>query len=425
MKRIIALPLAGAALLAAATAAWLLWPTAPVAVAPAAPAASALAVPAPAALVQRGAYLARAGNCAACHTERGGADYAGGKGLATPFGTVYASNLTPDADTGIGRWSADDFWRAMHHGQSRDGRLLYPAFPYTEYTRVRREDADALFAYLQSLPPVAQANRPHALGWPYRTQAALKVWRALFFTPGTFEADASRSAEWNRGAYLVQGLGHCQACHAPRNAFGATATSLDLSGGLIPLQKWYAPSLAAADEAGLQRWSEDEAVQLLRDGRSAHGAMLGPMAEVVAGSTRHLDESDLRAMANFLRALPEQPVRRERGEPATAQVLERGAGLYEQHCAQCHGAQGEGHEGLYLPLAGNRSVGLQDPTNLLRLIVSGGFTPSTAGNPRPFGMPPFGQDLSDADIAAVASFVRSRWGNEAGRVLPLDVQKVR
>ncbi len=422
MKRTIALPLAGAALLAAATAAWLLWPTAPVAVAPAAP---ALAVPAPAALVQRGAYLARAGNCAACHTERGGADYAGGKGLATPFGTVYAGNLTPDADTGIGRWSADDFWRALHHGQSRDGRLLYPAFPYTEYTRVRREDADALFAYLQSLPPVAQANRPHDLRWPYRTQAALKVWRALFFTPGTFEADASRSAEWNRGAYLVQGLGHCQACHAPRNAFGATAASPDLSGGLIPLQKWYAPSLAAADEAGLQRWSEDEAVQLLRDGRSAHGATLGPMAEVVAGSTRHLDESDLRAMATFLRALPEQPVRRERGEPATAQVLERGAGLYEQHCAQCHGAQGEGHEGLYLPLAGNRSVALQDPTNLLRLIVSGGFTPSTAGNPRPFGMPPFGQDLSDADIAAVASFVRSRWGDGAGRVLPLDVQKVR
>jgi mono/diheme cytochrome c family protein len=422
MKRALALPLIGAALLAAATATWLLWPSAPVAVAPAAP---ALAVPAPAALVQRGAYLARAGNCAACHTERGGAAYAGGKGLATPFGTVYASNLTPDADTGIGRWSADDFWRAMHHGQSRDGRLLYPAFPYTEYTRVRREDADALFAYLQSLPPVAQANRPHALGWPYRTQAALKVWRTLFFTPGTFEADTSRSAEWNRGAYLVQGLGHCQACHAPRNALGATTAALDLSGGQIPLQKWYAPSLAAPGEAGLQRWSEDEAVQLLRDGRSAHGATLGPMAEVVAGSTRHLDEADLRAMATFLRALPEQPVHRERGEPATSQVLERGAALYEQHCAQCHGAQGEGHAGMYLPLSGNRSVALQDPTNLLRLIVSGGFTPSTAGNPRPFGMPPFGQDLSDADIAAVASFVRSRWGNEAGRVLPLDVQKVR
>ena len=185
----------------------------------------------PSALVERGAYLARVGNCAACHTARGGLPYAGGRPLATPFGTVFAGNLTPDADTGLGRWSSDAFWRAMHQGQSRDGRLLVPAFPYDSTTRVTREDSDALHAFLMSLPPVNQAATPHALRWPYNTQLALAAWRAMYFEPQAFEVDTSQSAEWNRGAYLVQGLGHCAACHATRDALGGVGAGRDYSGG--------------------------------------------------------------------------------------------------------------------------------------------------------------------------------------------------
>ena len=376
-------------------------------------------------LVQRGAYLAQAGNCAACHTARGGSAYAGGKGIETPFGTVFSSNITPDIQAGIGQWSADHFWRALHHGRSRDGRLLYPAFPYPDYTRVTREDSDALFAFLRSLPAVPQPNRPHELRFPYDSQLSLALWRALFFSPGVFSADPARSAEWNRGAYLVRGLGHCQSCHAPRNAFGATPTTLDLSGGLIPMQNWYAPSLLSPQEAGVQGWASDELVRLLRDGRTTQGAALGPMAEVVFGSTQHLSEPDLRAMATFLRELPVQAPHRRKPEPVPDDVRVLGARLYKVRCAECHGEQGEGGGAAYPPLAGHRTVTMPSSANLVKLIIHGGFAPATKGNPRPYGMPPFGQSLTPAEIAAVASFVRSAWGNDAGRVSELDVVRVR
>lgn len=376
-------------------------------------------------VVERGAYLAKAGNCAACHTARGGAPFAGGRGIETPFGVVFSSNITPDPQTGIGRWSADHFWRAMHHGRSRDGRLLYPAFPYPQYTQVSREDSDALYAFLRSQPAVAQANRPHNLQFPYDSQLSLAVWRALFFSPGQFATDPARSSEWNRGAYLVRGLGHCQACHAPRNAFGATAAALDLSGGLIPMQNWYAPSLVAKGEAGVQEWTRDEVVRLLRDGRSSKGAALGPMAEVVVGSTRHLSEPDLHAMATFLRELPAQDRPGLKPKPVPGDVRALGARIYEVQCAECHGEQGEGGGSAYPPLAGHRTVTMPSSANLVKIIVNGGFAPTTEGNPRPYGMPPFGQSLSHAEIAAVASFVRSAWGNNAGRVSELDVIRVR
>lgn len=376
-------------------------------------------------LVERGAYLARAGNCAACHTQRGGTPFAGGKGIDTPFGTVFASNLTPDPATGIGNWSAAEFWRAMHHGRSKDGRLLYPAFPYPNYTLVTRDDSDALYAYLRSVPAVQQPNRPHALRFPYNTQASLAVWRALFFSPDRLEAEPGKSAEWNRGAYLVRGLGHCQACHAPRNAFGATTSDLELSGGLIPMQNWYAPSLASPSEAGVQDWSLQDVLQLLKTGESAHGAAMGPMAEVVFRSTQHLDDADLRAMATFLKEVPRHDPERSEGERASTEVLELGQRVYKNQCAQCHGDNGEGGGAAYPALKGHRTVTMNSGANLVRVIISGGFPPTTPGNPRPFGMPPFGQSLSEAEIAAVASYVRSAWGNGAGAVQPLDVQKLR
>ena len=391
-----------------------------------APVSEALPTSVPAAeLVTRGAYLARAGNCAACHTERGGAPFAGGKGIATPFGTIYAGNITPDVETGIGRWSADHFWRAMHHGRSRDGRLLYPAFPYPEYTQVTREDSDALYAFLRAQPPVQQANRVHALRFPYDSQLALAVWRALFFSPGEFRPDTSKSAEWNRGAYLVRGLGHCVACHAPRNAFGATDSKLELSGGLIPMQNWYAPSLASPAEAGVQAWSREEIVRFLKDGATSKAAAMGPMAEVVFSSTQHLTREDLGAMATFLRELPQHAPARPAPVGVGTDVLALGEKLYKAQSAECHGDRGEGRGEVYPPLAGNRSVTMASSANLAKVILSGGFPPTTPGNPRPYGMPPFGQSLTDAEVAAVASFVRGAWGNGAPAVTALDVQRVR
>ena len=255
-------------------------------------------------LVERGRYLALAGNCAGCHSALGGAPYAGGVGIETPFGTVFASNLTPDRSAGIGSWNSDHFWRALHNGRSKDGRLLYPAFPYPNFTRVTREDSDAIFAYLQTVPPSPTPNQPHQLRFPYDTQAALAVWRALSFTAGTFEPNPNKSAEWNRGAYLVDGLGHCIACHGTRNVLGATQEKLGLSGGLIAVQNWYAPSLTSNREAGLAEWAPHDVVELLKNGRSERGSVMGPMADVVYGSTQHLKEADLLAMASYLRELP-------------------------------------------------------------------------------------------------------------------------
>lgn len=377
------------------------------------------------ALVEKGAYLARAGNCAACHTARGGAAYAGGRGIDTPFGAIQAPNLTPDDATGLGRWTADEFWRAMHNGRSRDGRLLYPAFPYPSYTKVTREDSDALYAYLRSLPPVHQPNVPHTLRFPYSTQAALAVWRALFFAPGEFEPVPARSAEWNRGAYLVEGLGHCAACHAPRNPLGATRDSLGLSGGVIPMQGWYAPSLASASEAGVATWAQQEVVDLLRTGVSAHGSTMGPMAEVVFRSTQHLSDDDLRAMATYLQALPQRDAEVEEIPRADPAIMLKGGKLYDQHCAQCHGRQGEGRPGAFPALADNRAVTLPVAVNVIHAVLEGGYAPATTGNPRPYGMPPYGQALDDGEIAAVVTYIRQSWGNQAPAVSSLEVLRLR
>ncbi len=378
-------------------------------------------------LIARGAYLARAGNCQTCHTAQGGQPYAGGLGIATPFGTVFTSNLTPDNKTGIGMWSSSHFWRAMHNGRSKDGRLLYPAFPYTSYTQVTRDDSDALFAYLGSLPAVVQPNQPHAVRFPYQSQAALAVWRALYFSPGVYEPDTARTAEWNRGAYLVKGLGHCAACHTARNALGASDEGLDLAGGLIPMQNWYAPSLTSPYEAGVSDWDKQHIVALLKKGVSPRASVTGPMAEVVQRSTQYLSDADLGAMAQFLKELPASHTAPP--EPASIKTqgesVERAAKLYEQHCAQCHGAKGEGIANAYPALAGNRAVTMGQASNLVQIVLNGGYAPATQGNPRPFGMPPFVLVLNDADMALVLTHIRQSWGNRASEITPLEVNRIR
>jgi mono/diheme cytochrome c family protein len=374
--------------------------------------------------VARGAYLARIANCGACHTDRGGVPFAGGRAIDTPFGTVYTSNLTPDDETGIGRWSRADFWRALHEGRSRDGRLLTPAFPYPNYTLVARADADALYDYLRTLPAARRPNLPQRLRWPYSTQAALAVWRALYFVPGP-ALERATAGEHARGEYLVQALGHCSACHTPRNALGASSNMMDLSGGLIPMQNWYAPSLTSPAEAGLAGWALADIERLLGTGMADGGTVQGPMAEVVLQSTQYLTPADLRAMATYLRSLPPSPPEPVRGPRASRALAERGAQVYRDRCASCHGEDGQGVRGAYPALAGNRAVKLPVTANLVQVVLHGGFPPSTRGNPRPFGMPPFATVLSDADVAAVLSHVRASWGNNAPAVSELAVTQQR
>jgi mono/diheme cytochrome c family protein len=365
----------------------------------------------------RGAYLAKVGHCAGCHTARGGAPYAGGHALATPFGTVYAANLTPDGETGIGRWSSTDFWRALHNGRSADGRWLLPACPYPNFTQVSRDDVHDLFSFLQTLPAVAQKNRPHELPGVYGTQAALAVWRALYFQPGTPPAD--------RGAYLVSGLGHCSACHGQRNVWGATDGPLDLRGGVVSAPGWLAPALDDARQAGVAVWTQADVVALLKSGRNAHATVSGPMAKVVVGSTQHLADDDLQAVATFLRALPPRRRQAPAADPAPDAQRTLGAKRYEQHCASCHGEQGHGSPGVAPALRGNRAVVMDDPSNVIRVVLGGGYGPATAANPRPHGMPPYAIALSNDDVAAVVTHIRSAWGHESAAVNGVDVDRQR
>ena len=375
--------------------------------------------------IARGAYLAKAGNCMACHTVRGGVEYAGGRALDTPFGKVFAPNITPDKESGIGAWSADDFWNALHNGIAPGGRLLYPAFPYTNYTKVTRDDADALFAYLKSLPPHKSERQEHSLRFPYNQQLSLAVWRLFYFEPGVYGGGKSQDVVWNRGAYLVEGLGHCSACHSSRNTLGATEEGL--SGGLIPVLGWYAPSLTSDAEAGLGSWEVDHIAQLLKTGISPRATVFGPMAEVVQKSLQHLSDEDTRAMAVYLKSLPATPG--PLPEPVTGpkfdQVFAQGKKIYESQCMECHGSDGKGLPPHYPPLGGNRALTMVSAVNPIRIVLNGGFAPGTAGNPRPYGMPPYSHQMDDYEVAAVVTYIRSSWGNKAPPVTASEVNKYR
>jgi mono/diheme cytochrome c family protein len=405
------------------------------------------------ALVAQGEYLAKLGNCAACHSARGGQPFAGGKAIHTPFGAVYASNITPDPEHGIGRWSADAFYRAMQQGVNAQGRLLTPAFPYTNYTHISRADSDALYAYFQwGVQPVAQPSKAHELGFPFNTQLALGAWRVLYFKASQQEfapknianslystpaisikslnvSDSSTQIE--RGRYLVNALGHCSTCHAQRNALGATSSDGLLSGALMPMQDWYAPSLHAREEAGVQHWPREQIMAFLKNGATHNASALGPMAEVVAKSTQYWRDEDLSATAAYLQSLPQHPAPKKAHAQIAERSMQKGAALYTQHCATCHGADGQGlseadalsPQGVVrIPaLAGNRAVSLSSSANLVRIILAGGYAPSTAGNPRPYGMPPFVHLLTDEDIAAVTTYIRASWGNQAHAVSASEV----
>jgi mono/diheme cytochrome c family protein len=402
---------------------------------------SCLAIGAPAAVAQqatppdnasvlaKGEYLARAGDCIACHTAPEGKLFAGGLAMVTPFGTLYTSNITPDPQTGIGTWTSDQFYTMMHSGRFPDGGLVYPAMPFASYTKVTRADSDAIFAYLKSIAPVRQPNRPNDLRFPYSNRSLIIGWRTLFFTEGEYKPDPSKSADWNRGAYLVEGLGHCGMCHTAINALGGSSDSQAFEGGLIPMQNWYAPSLTSNKEAGLGDWSIQEISDLLRTGISSRGAVYGPMAEVVYNSLQYLSDDDTRAMAVYLKSLaqgtsPEKPTT-PLPSAESSLLLSLGKTIYDRQCAICHGAAGEGMPPEYPRLAGNQSIEMASAVNAIRMVLNGGYPPGTAGNPRPYGMPPFAQRLSDNDVAAVVSYIRTSWGNRGDPVSARQANELR
>lgn len=378
------------------------------------------------ALIARGQYLATVGDCAACHTAQGGVRYAGGRVVGTPFGDIPAPNLTPDKETGLGNWSFAEFWRALHSGVGKQGEFLYPAFSYTSYTKVSRDDALAIFAYLQSLAPVKQEAKPLGLAFPYNVRNSLKAWRALYFREGEYQPDNTKSPEWNRGAYLVQGLGHCNECHIARDSFGGMRGDQNLSGGEIPVQNWYAPDLSTQQNGGLEGWTAKDIVDLLKTGQSDKGTAFGPMAEVVAQSTQHMSDEDLQAIATYLQSLPARPrVEASKSPLDVTTMIKQGANVYAERCSDCHGKDGNGVPGVYPPLNGNSSVNEPTGINAIRVVLLGGFAPATSGNPRPYSMPPFAQQLSDADVAAVVTYVRQAWGNKSPHVMERDVIKYR
>ncbi len=378
------------------------------------------------ALIAKGEYLAIVGDCASCHTAQGGERYAGGRVLPTPFGNIPSPNITPDRATGLGEWSFEDFWQALHSGKGRHGEFLYPVFSYTSFTKVTRDDALAIFAYLQSLAPVHAPAQGPSLEFPYNVRSSLKAWRALYFQEGEFQHDAAKSDAWNRGAYLVQGLGHCNECHAPRDSLGGQQGNTSLAGGQIPMQNWYAPDLSTQANGGLAGWSEQDIVDLLKTGQSARGTAFGPMAEVVARSTQYMHDDDLHAMATYLQSLPPRPaVVAPTAALDTRAILAQGGKVYAERCADCHGKDGKGVAGIYPPLDGNSSVNEPTGINATRVVLLGGFPPVTQGNARPYSMPPFAQQLSDADVAAVVTYIRQSWSNKASIVMERDVVKYR
>jgi len=380
------------------------------------------------AYLAHGEYLARAGDCVACHTTPSGREFAGGRPMHTPFGNLYVPNITPDDETGIGKWSADDFYRTMHEGLSRDGSLLYPAMPFASYTKVTREDSDAIYAYLMSVPPVRQHNRPHELRFPFNKRDLLIGWRALYFKEGEYVPDPQQSAQWNRGAYLVQGLGHCSMCHTAINVLGGSSESKAFEGGMIPNQNWYAPSLTSNREAGLGDWSLKDIGELLQVGVSHRGTVYGPMAEVVYNSLQYLADADTEAMAVYLKALPQ----RDSESPPTSQarlvspdVMESGRKTYETWCTVCHASEGKGYPPSYPPLADNQSITMASPVNSIRMVLNGGYPPGTRKNPRPHGMPPFAHILNDTEVAAVVTYIRVAWQNSGTPVTPTQVNELR
>jgi mono/diheme cytochrome c family protein len=374
--------------------------------------------------IERGRYLTIAGDCGACHTLPGsGHDFAGGRAIETPFGQLLAPNITPDTQTGIGAWTDDEFVNALTIGTGRNGVRLYPAMPYTYYTILTHDDALAIRAYLSTVPAVHNPVNPNQLPFPFDIRASLLGWNALFFTPGTFQPNPHKSAEWNRGAYLAEGLTHCGMCHTPKNFLGGDKTDESLNGYV--LQGWFAPNITNDARRGLGGWSVDEIATYLKTGHNSTSAATGLMSEMVSDSTSHMTDADLKAIATYLKDQPDHNENQSASDKPDQTVMKVGAAIYADECAGCHTMNGRGSSGLFPLLDGSPVVQQTDPTTLLHVVLRGARSTATDEAPTGAAMPQFDWILNDAQVAAVLTYIRNAWGNAAGPVNADEVAKTR
>jgi mono/diheme cytochrome c family protein len=356
-------------------------------------------------LIQHGRYLTDAGDCGACHTLPGsGQLLAGGRPLETPFGTLLAPNITPDPETGIAAWTDDEFVNSLTKGTGRNGTHLYPAMPYTYMTKMTRDDAIAIRAYLNTIPAVRNPVQPNQLPFPFDVRAGLIAWDALNFRAAEFKPAADKSAAWNRGAYLVEGLAHCGLCHTPKNAAGGDESSQRFKG--YALQGWFAPDITNDRRRGIGAWSVEDVVTYLKTGHNRFTAASGPMAEVVMDSTSKLTDDDLNAIAVYLKDQPAPNTAEAAGDP-DAGMMKSGGAIYAVQCAACHAPDGGGVDGLFPMLKGSAVVQSNDPVSILHVVLRGARSAATDPAPTAAAMPSFGWTLSDSDVAAVATYVRN------------------
>jgi mono/diheme cytochrome c family protein len=398
-------------------------PGAPAATPATAPGAGSAPTTVPdAASIAAGKYLAAAGNCLSCHTRPGGAPFAGGLPFPTPLGTLYSTNITPDPATGIGAWTVTDLRRALQQGVNRRGSHLFPVFPYTAFTKFSDADAAALYAFLRTVPAVRYT--PPRNGLLFAVRGPVALWNALYFRPGRFVPDPSQTAEWNRGAWLVQGPGHCGACHTPRNRLLAERADRAMQGGTLQVafgngaRRWSAVDLTPS-KRGLGAWSVTDLARYFKTGASARAASFGPMNEVIGNSLSQLPDGDLHAMAVYLKSLPPRAYGDERVPDALAAA---GAGVYKARCEKCHGSSGRGGMFSGPPLAASAVVQAEDPASLVNAILVGSDAPEALSPESWETMPAYAKVLDDEQVAAVSNYLRASWGN---RGAPVTARMVR
>ena len=358
--------------------------------------------------IEKGRYLATAADCVACHTVRdGGKPFAGGRPIETPFGSIVSPNITPDSETGIGAWTDAQFDNAVRKGIRPDGSRLYPAMPYTSYTKMTRDDVQAIHAYLSTVPAVHNAVETNTLPFPFDFRAAMRAWDAIYFNEGEFRNDPSKPPDWNRGAYLVLGPGHCTACHTPKTFAGSDKTGALFQGSLV--QGWFAPELTNDQVSGLGRWSEDDVATYLKTGHNKVATATGPMAEEIENSTSKMTDSDLQAIATYLKTVPGSAIEGTSPTPLSDPVMTAGQAIYRDQCSACHGLDGRGTPHLFPSLADAPAVRARDPSSLIRVVLRGARSVATAEEPTAPGMPSFGWQLSDAQVAAVLTYIRNAW----------------
>jgi mono/diheme cytochrome c family protein len=374
--------------------------------------------------LERGRYLTILSDCASCHTVPGSNQpLAGGRSIETPFGNIVAPNITPDPETGIGSWSDEQFDAAIRRGIRRDGSRLYPAMPYNAYTKMSRDDVLAIRAYLNSVQPVRNAVAANTLPFPFSIRASMRLWNALYFREGDYQPDPKQSAEWNRGAFLVDGPGHCGACHTPKTMLGGDRTDQYLQGSY--LQGWSAPDITNDTRLGLGKWSNEDLVSYLRSGHNRVTAATGPMGEVVSLSTAHMRDPDLNATATYLKSLPDKSGAGASPPPIKDPAMMAGAAIYRDQCSACHGLDGKGVAELFPSVADSSMTRSDDPTTSIRIILRGARSVGTSAQPTAPGMPSYGRQLDDNEVAAVLTYIRNNWGGTASPVSSEQVSRVR